>query len=332
MANIRQSNIELLRVIIMYMILLLHANIFTFGWPEGYSTTSLFRLLIESITIVAVNVFVLITGFFGTSFKLSKIANLVFQLIFTVCSITLILFAFNLHHFGSWHDLIHGFYFWNYWFINAYIVLLILSPLPNLAIKHLSKSGIKYLIVTLFIVLSLVEGDFFISPPGVGVNSGFSAIWFLNLYLVGRYIATYPPQIKAKQLVALYILCLLGAVILMWKCHDYGYNSPFIAMGSVAFFMLFLKFDFSSKPINFIASSSLMVFLLHFHPILIDYYKSTLVYLNDKYGNGMMFVVMVLSFCLMIYVVAILFDQLRKFVWSYVEPHARRLDKKFVVQ
>jgi surface polysaccharide O-acyltransferase-like enzyme len=332
MAKLRQSNIELLRVIIMYLILLLHANIFTFGWPEGETLTSMFRYLMEGITIVAVNIFVLITGYFGTSFKLSKIANLVFQLIFTVFSVTLLLLVFNLHHFDSWKDVIHGFYFWDYWFINAYIVLLILSPLPNLAIKNLSKSSIRALLVALFFVFSIIEGDFFISPPGVGVNSGFSVIWFLYMYLVGRYIATYPPRIRIKKLIAIYIISLFGAVFLMWKCHDYGYNSPFIAIGSVAIFLLFLKFDFSSQSINFIASSSLMVFLLHFHPILIEYYKGCILDMNDKYGNSLLFVFMLVCFCLVVYVVAILYDQLRKFVWSYVEPHARRLDKNFVVQ
>ena len=58
MARERQSNIELLRVIVMYMILLLHANFLLFGWPQGNNVVSLFRFTAQSVTIVAVNVFV----------------------------------------------------------------------------------------------------------------------------------------------------------------------------------------------------------------------------------------------------------------------------------
>ena len=54
MAKERKSNIELLRVIVMFMILLLHANITTFGWPEGDTLTVVSRLSMESVTIIAV--------------------------------------------------------------------------------------------------------------------------------------------------------------------------------------------------------------------------------------------------------------------------------------
>ena len=39
----RDSNIELLRIIIMFMILLLHANFLAFDRPEGYSFGALPR-------------------------------------------------------------------------------------------------------------------------------------------------------------------------------------------------------------------------------------------------------------------------------------------------
>ena len=107
MTEARQSNIELLRIVSMFLILLLHANVFTFGWPEGSITSNLFRFTAESFAIVAVNVFVLITGYLGTSFKLSKVANLVFQMVFTVVSITLFLLIFNLHQYGYKRESYH---------------------------------------------------------------------------------------------------------------------------------------------------------------------------------------------------------------------------------
>lgn len=327
MKKVRQTNIELLRMVSMFMILLLHANVFTFGWPEGDFTTKLFRLSAESFTIIAVNVFVLITGYLGTSFKLSKIANLVFQMIFTVFSITLLLLVFKLHSFSSWKDVVHGLYFWDYWFINAYIGLLIFSPLANLAIQYLSHTQMKVLLISMYILFCIIEGDFFISPFGIGVRSGYSVIWFLFIYLVGRYIAKYPPQMEFKKLIAVYLLSIMGALGLMWLCRDYGYNSPFIVIESIAFFLIFLKIKIPTcKSINYIASSSLMVFLLHCHPILVNYYKQALVYLNGEYGNGLAFIILLLVFCIIVYSVAIGYDQFRKFIWHFIEPRVRDID------
>ena len=322
----RQSNFELLRIISMFMILLLHANFSAFGWPEGDSTTALLRILAESIAIIAPNLFVLITGFFGVTLKLSKIVNLLFQIVFTVFSVTLLLILFNIYQFNSWKELAHGFYFWNYWFLNAYIVLLLLSPLSNLAIEYLNQSSLKYLLILLFIVFCIIDGDFFISPMGIGVNSGYSVIWFLYLYLLGRYIAKYPIRISFLKLLFLYLFSLLGAFILIWKRHDYGYNSPFILIESVVVFLMFQFVDFSSKTVNFIASSSLMVFLLHGHPVLFRYYKGTLELLNEKYGNGLEFVLFVLLFCVGVYTIAVIYDQVRELIWKQIEPRVRKWD------
>lgn len=326
MSKVRQSNIELLRAVIMFMILLLHANVSTFGWPKDDSTVGLWRLLAESLTIVAPNVFVLITGYFGTTLKLSRICNLLFQIVFTVFSVTILLIVLNLYQYDNWKELIHGFYFWNYWFLNSYIVLLLLSPLPNLAVKYLSKSFIRILLISLFVVFCVLDGDFFISPPGIGVNSGYSVMWFVFLYLLGRYLALYPLKCRIIELFLVYLMSVAGAFLLMWKCHDFGYNSPFILIESVAFFLMFLKLDFSSHWVNFIASSSLMVFLLHCHPVLMNVYKSILKTMNNKYGEGAEFVFLVLSFCIIVYAVAIIYDQVRKLIWKQIEPHVKKWD------
>lgn len=323
----RQSNIELLRVIVMFMILLLHANIFTFGWPEGDTLTIVSRLSMESLTIIAVNVFVLITGYFGTSFKISRIANILFQIIFTVFTLSLALIALGLFQFSSWKELIHGFYFWNYWFLNSYLVLVVISPILNLAVNMMKQSSLRFLLIVMFVILSLFDGDFFISPPGIGANSGYSAIWFMFVYLLGRYLKRYPANFNLRSLVLVYLIGLIGSIILMLYCHDYGYNSPFILMQSIAFFLFFLKMDFTSKTINFIASSSLMVFLVHCHPILVEYYKGTIRSLNSECGNGLMFILFLLGFCVIVYCAAICFDQLRKCVWRLLEPRIKTYDK-----
>ena len=65
----RLSNIELLRIIAMFMILTVHADYWLLGIPTlediCISKVSVFtRILIEQLCVVGVNVFVLITGWF----------------------------------------------------------------------------------------------------------------------------------------------------------------------------------------------------------------------------------------------------------------------------
>lgn len=66
----RQSNMELLRIIAMFMILVIHANLISIPRPEIAKSFYLpppisMRYLIESLGIVGVNLFVLISDFFS---------------------------------------------------------------------------------------------------------------------------------------------------------------------------------------------------------------------------------------------------------------------------
>ena len=64
----RQSNFELLRIIAMIFILILHSNFKIFGIPEitneSNITVQILMIVLESITIIAVNIFILISGWF----------------------------------------------------------------------------------------------------------------------------------------------------------------------------------------------------------------------------------------------------------------------------
>lgn len=72
----RQSNIELLRIIAMFLVLLVHANFYSLGvvTPQdirAFSLDSVLKVFFEAISINCVDIFVLISGWFGirASFK-----------------------------------------------------------------------------------------------------------------------------------------------------------------------------------------------------------------------------------------------------------------------
>lgn len=69
----RRSNIELLIIIAMLLVLILHANSLSNGLPTindlANPISSFARLSIQTLANVAVNVFVLISGWWGVKFS-----------------------------------------------------------------------------------------------------------------------------------------------------------------------------------------------------------------------------------------------------------------------
>lgn len=85
--KVRESNIELLRNILMFMILVIHANFVSLpridiGELTSNTVPSVTRFFIESLGIVAVNVFVLISGWFGIRTRFKSVLSFIYQILF----------------------------------------------------------------------------------------------------------------------------------------------------------------------------------------------------------------------------------------------------------
>ena len=157
-AQPRQSNIELLRLLCMFLIVLQHViksavypEIQTDGlWTAG-SYIGAFSL---GFVCIAVNCFILISGYFGIKFKLRHLVNL-----YTICAFYNLI-AYGIHiglddaHIGKSLILntLFPFSHSTWWFINCYVQLFFLSPLLNIAISHLSKQSHLFIIVLMAII------------------------------------------------------------------------------------------------------------------------------------------------------------------------------------
>ena len=81
--KVRQSNFELLRIIAMFMVLILHADFGALGQPDkaeimNFPFAATLRVILEMASIVAVNVFVLISGWFGIRHSIKGITMSLF--------------------------------------------------------------------------------------------------------------------------------------------------------------------------------------------------------------------------------------------------------------
>ena len=97
----RLANVELLRVVAMLMVVMLHY----LGKGEllpvknlHMDITGCVAWILESLSIVAVNVYVLISGYFlvEAEFKPSKIVRLILQVLFYTILVTILSLAFGI--------------------------------------------------------------------------------------------------------------------------------------------------------------------------------------------------------------------------------------------
>jgi len=148
--NNRNSGIELLRVILMIMILFYHFSII-YIHNTFYSDKSLFftKLLITSASLMAVNGFIFISGFYGMKFKLKQVVSLVLQALFyAYLSLAALFFiAPDIINMNLIIKYIFPVSSSLWWFITTYILLYFLSPFLNAGISSLSKKQFQILLV-----------------------------------------------------------------------------------------------------------------------------------------------------------------------------------------
>ena len=296
----------------MFMILLLHANFLAFDFTTDYSVVSFFRCLAEAFTLTPVNIFVLITGFFGTSFSSRKVLSLVFQVFFCVVPISLLFLALGVIDFDY-----HDFVFHKYWFINSYLGLLVLTPVLNAAVDIFSKKDFTWFLSIFYVVIFL---SFRFGLEGIQIEEGYSLIWFIFLYLLGRYLRLYSPALSRVQLIAILLVSCLCKTLYIFIFHECGYVDPFIVIQSVSTLLLFSKFDIKSNFINSVAASTTMVYLINLHPVIWPMIKTCLWTLYQSYDMAI-FLVLTILLCAVIFIIAIVYDKLRIYAWKLISSH-----------
>lgn len=155
----RQSNFELCRVVSMFMIVLHHLLVHGLKAPYGYafssgSSSTLYTLL-DSFLFVAVNSFILISGFFSINFKPKKFISLYLQ-----CSVYGGI-AYLIHILISDANIGKSFIHYTvfsiltnqgWWFIKEYIYLMLLAPFINAGINAISKKQLLQTIIALSVI------------------------------------------------------------------------------------------------------------------------------------------------------------------------------------
>ena len=287
---------------------------------------------IDVIFHTAVIIFVLISGYFGINLRIKVLINLILQVTFYSLLLTLIgVYVFSL---GSSIDVIKsllpisGNY---YWFITVYIELLLLSPFVNKLLVNLSNRQYKSLVL---ILASLIFWFGLLRKTNISID-GKNIVYFIFIYIVGGGIRRISLTDESSKfltnrfhffILLLSLMVLEGGYLLPdthslfihFMAYTYVYNSPFLLIMSISIFCLFRNLSFKNRWINYMASSSLAIYLIHEHPLMreVIYVQPfmKLIHLNPYF----LFVI-VIAFAIIVSVTCMLMDKVRVFLFSLID-------------
>ena len=287
----RSSNIELLRIISMLGVIILHYNNSNIGggfkYVESNSINYWILLFLEALNICAVNLFILISGFFlceSDKRKASKVIDLVSQVVIFKALMYVIRITLSTEGF-SVKSMVTSALFDNY-FVVLYLVLYLISPYFNIIINSINVKEYQKLLGLLVSIFSIwaiaidilmqlrggaISGISTISNNGNGY--GYTIVQFSLMYFIGGYIRKNWDGLKTISKYKLIFLLLVNTSILTaWgylaEPTAFEYCNPLIITEAVIVFILFNRIDIGySKIINILASEAFSVFL--FHDILI---------------------------------------------------------------
>ncbi len=328
----RLSNIELLRIISMLMILALHVNFFLLGSPSkaeiNFNPLGAFsRTFLEFVCIVAVNVFVLISGWFGINVRKKGLLSFLYQILFFYLGIYLVFVLMGEKPFNL--DGIEEAFFLKKtgWFIKAYLCLYFLSPVLNMFVEKATERQLKLVLLSFFLFQSVYG---WLYPDATKYFAGgYSAISFLGLYLLARYVRLYGKNFRIfnlkyqQDLVIFLVICLLETIFfIIFRVNNLAfvsilwiYSSPFVIISALYLLLCFSKLNISSKSINRIAKSSFSAYLFHSSFCIMPFYKKIAFQIYYNHSSVVCLVLMFL-FIVAVYLLATLIDKLRILTWN----------------
>ena len=271
MVKQRDSNIELLRIVLMSMIVLTH--LYVHGvydvLGDGVNTNEVTKVgwLVLSIIDYHVVCFFFISGYYGIKTNANSLVmymvKICFYGILTYLLYGLYKYGFEFRRFLGPKNVMMNlspftFFGKQWWFAESYFYLMIVAPFLNKGSEAMKKR------VFIGLLVLLATFSFF----GKG-----STLLAIMVYLFGRYLNKYPMQLLEDRATLLFIftlgILLMNAVVHVYILKDMNlrlsmdYSSPVVLFAGISFFFVFKKIKMGYFPLlNWIASGVFGVYLL----------------------------------------------------------------------
>ena len=348
--KLRDSNIELLRIISMIMIVVHHYEMFAgFTNSGNVSLNSYIEIALYSLGKLGVNIFVIISGYFliTSQFNTKKAVKLWMQIFFYSVSIMIILKMLKIVNVST-KETVKYFLpisYKKYWFASTYMYLYLIFPFLNKFAHSINKKTYKNVLILLSVMFSvnysiIYKSNSFATGTGVFEN----LVWFVFLYLLAGYIRIYGIKFlenKRKNIIFTIILIIVFFTILFISHFVYikyhklkniinyytRMNSIFLLLLAVTIFYIFKNMKIkNNKIINLIAENSFAVYLIHEHELIKTpmwrSIKSIVMYYNNEY-------IIILNCVCILFLIAGIVETIRKFLKKHILKNAI-LEKIFI--
>lgn len=296
----RNSSIELLRVLALFVIFWMH------GASSAHDNTigDVVGILISVIGNMGVACFILISGYYGIKLDVKKMLHLDLMLVFFSWISLLLRFVWGMPMRGeeilSYLLPVIG---KQSWYFTCYFALAFLSPFLNEMADKMGELYLRRLLVTMLIVFSAVTTIFFFDINGDG---GKGIVHMIMLYLIGRYLGVYKadkvyPTKKLAKVFGItaginFMLNLVLYVVTGSIQNRYARdNSLFIIIQAVCIFLIFRNIYFENEKVNCLAKHVPAIFIFEWtmREAVLAYIFDYTAYADKGYYAAVTFVIAV---------------------------------------
>lgn len=280
----RNSNIELLRLVLIFMVVLLHFNNDVMGGAfclvKDNALNNFTLHFFESISVCAVNCFMIVSGYFLFTNKrvdFGKVVDILLIVVFYRVFDYFMQVLFFSESFSLKNFCIR-FLPVNY-FAIYYVVCYVLSPFIAQVWDKLEDRTADFLIALLLMIFILIPtgldamADLHIFPSiskslspisMMGNGEGYTIVQFLMMLSLGMWLRKRQLKFSSWVLIGAYLVSSLIMTVFIEKLPSlYNYCSIFTVVTAVCIFLLFSKLDFQKKSINYCAKSCFAIFCIH---------------------------------------------------------------------
>lgn len=342
----RLANMELLRIVSMMLVVVLH-----FLWKGGclaslsqqdFPVYSYLAWGIEALAIVAVNAYMLLSGYFliESRFKVKRLLTLLLQIWFYSIGIGIVAAVFGYmpeEGFSVYYlaQLCLPVSMNHYWFMTAYVFMYLFAPVLAQGIKKLTKKQFQIVLFLMIFAFSVIKS---VTPVRLTTDmNGNDCIWYLCVFMVAAYIRLYgipffKNAVQSFLTYAGFAICIFGITFLLrflylqtGKMENmldicYDYNHILVLAASVAFFYIFYNIKIKSSAVNrivcMVAPYTLGVYLLHEH-IAIRYEWTGWLYNIIGKPDSAAYLIIDMSIAVAaVFVIGIFLDMLRSLLFN----------------
>lgn len=344
----RQSNLELLRILAMFSIVA-HHFVVNSGIAENYdlsvwSPNMLFLQFWGMWGKIAINAFVMITGYFMCTSKVTvkRFLKMYLEVLFYRYTIFIILCAMGREPLSItrlftlvFTTLVKV----NGGFVSSFLFFYLFIPFYNLLLEKLDKRKLQILIFLLLFMQTITSTFFF-------NRDVFSyLLWYMTIYFIAAYIRLYSSDWMKnnRYCVPFLLICIaisifgifagdfVGGKIGMtgWYYLVNDSNKIMALLVGVFAFLVFKNTDIKYSPvINTVSSATFGVLLIHAaSDAMRQFLWKDLLHVPELYTNTLpVLVLKTVGFTLLVYIVCTVIDFFR--IYLIEKPVFRRIGEK----